>query len=972
MRNRIERLRLWLLAGAGLLVLVLGGFIGSARYLRRHGIARMPAKLGRNIKSESNDVTLSHTSKGGTVYKIRAAKEDELTDGKIALHGASILLYGPKQNRSDRIYGDEFEYDQSEGLLRAIGVVHIDMQASATGVPDAKRGEGEPGGKAVSGHGESGGEAKVLHATTSGLVYMEKLDVAATNERVEFQLGAMSGHAVGADYSSDSDVLMLHSAVYVEGIQDGRAVVLTASSAQIDNRNHVTFLTGAKYVSEGQTIESGQATLHTRSDGTLERVEAQGGVTAEERGATVACPRADVMLNDQGKPQSALLSGGVVYALDEPLRQRRAQADSAEITFDGAKDPVAKHAVFTGSVHMTQRTRAAGTGAAAGREPWSVGDLTAARVEVALEAVAGKAQPRDAEATGAPHLTMVSNGSLASPRGEGRSDLLADDLKAHFIASEDAKAGWQIDTLAGRGHTALHQVNAEGVEQSSLGDTLDAKFRAETGGGFPKGAAGLVGGVAGSGASKGRQASDTLLSAVQQGHVSMTRRVPAGSGEHRGAGTNGAGQDAAKPVRASSRRSGGGDDVEDAVAARAVYDGDLDRMTLTGAVRLNENGSVVWANRIALDHATGDALAEGSVKVDYVDDSSGAGAQARPAGGSLRAGNARGTGAPQNGQQRGQQEPTHVLADRAELDHAKEIGTFYGKPARMWQGGSQVQAPVLEFAQEQRRLIAHVDGGAAEKTSGTADGVAEVHTLLVSGGGDRSGATKPTADQSAGSKAGTCRSGPAGAGKSASAKSASGNSTAGGARAGGGSGAGGQVVRIASRELVYSDVLRTAEFTGGVQVRSADGTMLASQATAFLQRPADEDADEGPGAAEGSASVVGNPGTAVNPGGMGLDGRIDHVVASGKVDIEQPGLHATGSGLLYTASDGVYLLTGDGGVLPRVVDAQGTTTAVAFRFTSGDCGVEALNAAPGAKGSGQRVRTDTVVSEERKGGSAKR
>src|SRR5580700_5536475 len=105
MRNRVERLRLWLLVGAGLLVLVLAAFIGSARYLRRHVLARVQNKLGANIKIETNGVTLNHTSLGGTVYKIHASRQDELTDGKIALHDASIMLYGAKQNRSDRIYG---------------------------------------------------------------------------------------------------------------------------------------------------------------------------------------------------------------------------------------------------------------------------------------------------------------------------------------------------------------------------------------------------------------------------------------------------------------------------------------------------------------------------------------------------------------------------------------------------------------------------------------------------------------------------------------------------------------------------------------------------------------------------------------------------------------------------------------------------------------------------------------------------
>src|SRR5271170_1858143 len=118
MRNRVERLRLWLLAGAGLLVLVLATFIESARYLRRHVVARLPTKLGLHIKSETKDVTLSHTSLGGTVYKIRAHTWDENDDETITLHDASITLYGAKQNRSDRIVGDEFQYDQNAGVMR--------------------------------------------------------------------------------------------------------------------------------------------------------------------------------------------------------------------------------------------------------------------------------------------------------------------------------------------------------------------------------------------------------------------------------------------------------------------------------------------------------------------------------------------------------------------------------------------------------------------------------------------------------------------------------------------------------------------------------------------------------------------------------------------------------------------------------------------------------------------------------------
>ena len=145
MRNRVERLRVWLLGSAGFLLLVIAAFLGAAHYLRRHWLA-LPARLGANIVARRM-VYLLQAVQGKTVFTIHAAKAVEHTDGKIVLHDVSIALYGEKQDRNDRIYGDEFEYDQKAGVVRATGVVHIDLQAAEAGGGngggrDRSRGEG--------------------------------------------------------------------------------------------------------------------------------------------------------------------------------------------------------------------------------------------------------------------------------------------------------------------------------------------------------------------------------------------------------------------------------------------------------------------------------------------------------------------------------------------------------------------------------------------------------------------------------------------------------------------------------------------------------------------------------------------------------------------------------------------------------------------------------------------------------------
>ena len=81
-------------------------------------------------------------------------------------------------------------------------------------------------------------------------------------------------------------------------------------------------------------------------------------------------------------------------------------------------------------------------------------------------------------------------------------------------------------------------------------------------------------------------------------------------------------------------------------------------------------------------------------------------------------------------------------------------------------------------------------------------------------------------------------------------------------------------------------------------------------------------------------------------------------------------LQDSGERLVYTASDRVFLLTGDSKAPPKAVDAQGTTTGAALRFQSSCDGsgggtVEALGAA------GQEVHTDARIGNDGKKGKGK-
>jgi len=279
----------------------------------------------------------------------------------------------------------------------------------------------------------------------------------------------------------------------------------------------------------------------------------------------------------------------------------------------------------------------------------------------------------------------------------------------------------------------------------------------------------------------------------------------------------------------------------------------------------------------------------------------------------------------------------HVLADRADLVHAAGVATFYGKPARLWQASSQVQAPVIQLQGVEQsgtwalsKLIAHGDA------TGSAG---QVRTILVHAAG-----LQPSPD-----KLGTAKPRPAKTGTplSCSAKSESTKPSAEKSQRLP------RVVRITSGQLIYTGDLRQAEFTGDVRAETLDGTIHAAQATVYLQPDV--------------------KGIAASPlASAQLAGKVERTIATGQIQIDQPGLRATGGRLVYTAADGLFVLTGDGKSPPKLVDSEcGTITGAALQFHTGDESVEVTSVEPGGAASGQRLRTETRVGKDATMGKGK-
>jgi lipopolysaccharide export system protein LptA len=136
-------------------------------------------------------------------------------------------------------------------------------------------------------------------------------------------------------------------------------------------------------------------------------------------------------------------------------------------------------------------------------------------------------------------------------------------------------------------------------------------------------------------------------------------------------------------------------------------------------------------------------------------------------------------------------------------------------------------------------------------------------------------------------------------------------------------------VTVRAAKLTYSDLDRKAHYENGVTMKTVDGTVTARDVVILL-RPA----------GQGSSA-----------GGMG---QLEQIIATGNLQFEQlnPARKATGERLLYTASDGKFVLSGLPTKSPSIFDAErGEITGDSLTFYSRDDRVQV--------GSGENSRTVT-------------
>ena len=919
-RFTIERLRTTVLIGGGLLVAAIGIFLGLGQWRLYRQIRDLPKRLGIDIQQQADGVNYTQSRKGKTLFRIHAARAIQMkTSGKMLLHDVRIDLYGDDGSRTDTISGGEFEYDHQSGIAQATGPVEIvvmrpDVKPSITQLEPgtAKSAVPPQAGKkspATVDH-PAEGQAREIHVKTSGLTFDQKSGLASTIQRVDFALQQGSGSSTGATYNSSQGQLILDHDVELHVERSGSPVTIHASHADFERAQELCQMTTARAEYTGGSVQTANALMHFREDGSVVRLDGSGGVDVlTKTGSHVTAPRGNVEFDEQNHPTHGLLEGGAKLEMTQPARQIQGSSPTVRLQFTG--EGQLRQAHMEQGVFFTshqQGISAKGLPSQINRT-WKsqVADVTFVptpneppnRTDAAQGDASSQVEPQTVQGTGNVIVTSETNIQASGVNTRDSSTLAADSVVAKLAP------GGALTSLVGDGHAHFVQDTPEGAHQSSTSDQLDVHFVPGPPGMSRPPSRAKIPQVPSHNSSSQQafqassQISSQIASITQIGNVLFEQNPPAKLSK------------SSAPNQAAPAKPLNNQQPIRATASRADYDGSTQVLHLTGSPHVHNGELDMTATVMDFARTTGDAFAHGNVKASWANSGNESSKDTPLPGATLLASGQYSAGGPAKASL--SNIPIHAIADEAEIHQSTQEITFRAAPKpsaatsgktnqpRLWQAANSVSAPLIVLNRQKQTLTAQ----STELSN-------PVRTVLVS--------------SSAGPS--TRLAGAAGKVKQ--------NLVS--------------VIRVRSGDLHYSEgerlALCHAGALGTVTAETSDSngtsTVSALEAEIKLLPPGIHPAPK-------QSNNSRDPDASVTPS----NSSIDQLTALGNVHVDWPDRKGTGEKLVYMAEQGTFTLTGTSAAPPRITDeVRGTVTGSALIFHTGDDSVT-------VEGDGGKTQTET-------------
>jgi lipopolysaccharide export system protein LptA len=673
MASPVSRLRWWFALGAILMVTTVAGMYFYARLSLRKAIREVPAKLGLDIQQTADGFSISKSVDGRTQFTVSASKAVQFKEGSRAdLHNVKIIIYGKDASRFDRITGDDFEFDPASGNVNAKGTVLIDLEANPEGMRHSDQSPPEQ-------------RKEPIHLETNGLVFNKNTGDASATGKVVFRTPQASGSAVGVEYVAKTGTMTLLSAV-VMTVNRPQPVHLNAARGVITKQPHQVFLDTVHMTREQQEAWSDQATFFLREDSTVDHILAEGDVRSEIHGGSSSQSKTSRSTTSNSTKSGATMSGA-----SKSNSETRERSDRAELFLTGSRNLLTV-AILTGNVQLasgdaasrvstgeqTEGTQAQGTQVQGAQQ--QPAEAAAGRVTLHF---AGQQILKTVHAEDGVRLsqknsqsrTLVAAASPSQAKG-GAQDLEMTAPVMDFIV-KDGRLLKSAET-SGPPRIVITQPGANQktvVTAAKFTASFNEKNRISALHGEPD--AKIVSGMLDASKADATKADATKAGSSNRGptdRVSTSQMLDVAFLPEGG-------------VRSITQTGGLAyvDGTQKAWAQRGEYTTADQLVVLTGSPRVVDGGMTTTAQKIRMNRATGDALAEGNVKSTYSD------LKAQPDGGLLAS-----------------SDPIHVTS-RSMTAHRSPAIAVYTGDARLWQDANIVEAPTLQFDRDHRSLFARGD-----------------------------------------------------------------------------------------------------------------------------------------------------------------------------------------------------------------------------------------------------------------------
>lgn len=664
MRLTIERIRTLVIVTGVLLVAAIAAFLAVDKFKNPLNRRDIPKRLGIDIQQEANGVTYTQSHGGRTIFKIHASRVVQLRNDRATLHDVVIEMYGQNESGTDRIKGDEFEYDQKTGTATAAGPVEITLMrpAQKTVGQEESAGGRKPAAPASPESRQGTRPESAIHVKTSGLVFNQKSGIASTTQRVEFSTAQGSGSATGASFDSGRGYLVLDRDVELTTQRGSNSVEIRAQHAEFDRDAQICYMQQATAQTQTERATAVEAQIVFRDGGSVEQVNtAKGFTVSTNAGGHIAAPTGAMDFNESNQPRQGYLTGGVT--IDSVNNGRTVHGTSPEMKLEFNAKGELRRAHLERGVAFDSRDEGPVTvdGHFIPTETERTWRSPVADIDF-RNVGRGKVEPAALRGTGGVVLTGQAHRGNALPES---SRMAADEVNGQFGPNST------LISMTGGGHAEIEQTTATGARQTATGDRLDVRFAPASQAGSNVQATGQDAGRA-AGEAEGAQ----IESAVLDGHVTLHQQTAAKAGAQQAP------------------------QVLTATAGRAVYESNGEWLHLTVNPRVNDGGMELTANRVDVSRASGDAFAHGNVKATWMGAAAPAGQQ--NAATRVRAGVAGGEIG------LGGRGPAHVIAAEAQLHQPTEEATFRGH-ARLWQEENSVAAPVIVIDRQKQTLSARTE-----------------------------------------------------------------------------------------------------------------------------------------------------------------------------------------------------------------------------------------------------------------------